>query len=315
MTPYILRRVGSGLILVWIVLTLIFLTIHAIPGDPAYQLAGGDTGVSKEGLEHIRAELGLNKPILVQYGDYLAGVLTGDLGNSFSTRQAVSAAVASRLPVTLELVSGATVLSILIGLPFGAWAARRRGWVDTLLSGATSIALAVPVYVFGALMVFLFAVTWNLLPAGGLPAFRAGPGAHIERMIMPTVTLSLAFLSIIARMTRASVGETLRKDWVRTATSIGYPARVVFRHHVLRNSLNPVITIIGLEIGSFLGSSVLIERVFNLPGLSSLLIDGVTSRDYPIVQGVVIVIAVLFVLINLAVDIVYGVLDPRARQR
>ncbi|MFD5863143.1 ABC transporter permease [Streptomyces chartreusis] len=315
MTSYILRRIGSGLLLVWIVLTLIFLAIHAIPGDPAYQLAGGDTGVSKEGLEQIRDALGLNKPFAVQYGDYLGGVLTGDLGTSFSTGQAVSDAIADRLPVTLELIACAAVLSILIGLPFGAWAARRRGWADTLLSGTTSVALAVPVYVLGAVMVLLFAVTWRLLPAGGLPPFHTDPGAHIKQMIMPTVTLSLAFLSIVARMTRASVGETQRQDWVRTATSIGYPARVVFRNHVVRNSLTPVITVIGLQIGTFLGSSVLIERVFNLPGMSSLLIDGVTHRDYPIVQGVVIVISVLFVLINLAVDMVYGILDPRARQQ
>ncbi|GAA4180524.1 ABC transporter permease [Gryllotalpicola koreensis] len=315
MTPYIVRRLASGILLVWIVLTLIFLAIHAIPGDPAYQLAGGDSGVTKEGLEHIRNGLGLDKPFLVQYGDYLGGVVTGNLGTSFSTGQKVTAAIGSRLPITLELISCAAVLSIIIGLPFGAWAARRRGWRDSVLSGVTSIALAVPVYVFGAVMVLLFAVTWHVLPAGGLPPFGAGPGAHIERLIMPVVTLSLAFLAIIARMTRASVGETLRQDWVRTATSIGYRPNVVFRDHVVRNSLNPVITVIGLEIGTFLGSSVIIERVFNLPGLSSLLIDGVTSRDYPVVQGVVIVISVLFVVINLIVDIVYGLLDPRTRQR
>ncbi|QOR72888.1 ABC transporter permease [Ruania alkalisoli] len=297
--------------LVFVVLTVIFLAIHAVPGDPAYQLAGGDTGTTTEGIERIRRELGLDRPLHVQYGDYLAGFLQGDLGTSFVNGQPVLGSILQRLPATLELIGWGGLLSVGIGLPLGALAARRRG-VDVLMSLGTSLALAVPVYVLGALLVLVFAVTLRVLPAGGFAEWSQ-PARHLQSLLLPVLTLSAAFGAIVARMTRASVAETLDRDWVRTAVALGVAPRTVFRRHVLRNSLMPVITVVGLEVGTFLGSSVIIERVFNYPGLSSLLVDGVTSRDYPVVQGVVIVVSVLFVLINMLVEICYGLLDPRVR--
>lgn len=315
MVSFLLRRIGIGLVLVFVVLTLIFLAIHTVPGDPAYQLAGGESGFTEEGIQRIREQLGLDRPFLEQYVDYLGGVLTGDLGESFSTGQPVAGSILRRLPATLELIAVAAVLAVAIGIPFGAWAGRRRGAADTVMSASTSVALAVPVYVTGAIAVLLFAVTWRVLPAGGLKELQEDPLGHVRSLVLPAATLALGFLSVVARMTRAAVLETADQDWVRTATSIGLPPGRVFRRYVLRNSMTPVVTVIGLEIGSFLGSSVIIERVFNYPGLSSLLIDGVSSRDYPVVQGVVIVISVLFILINVVVDIVYGLLDPRARAR
>ncbi|MFT4029897.1 MAG: ABC transporter permease [Protaetiibacter sp.] len=312
MVSFLIRRLASGIVLIFAVLTLIFLAIHTVPGDPAYQLAGGDSGVTEEGIERIRQDLGLDRPILVQYVDYLGGVLRGDLGTSFTSGIAVTESIMKRLPATLELIAVAAIIAVGLGVPFGAWAARRRGSVDAAMSALTSLALAVPVYVVGALGVYLFAVTLRLLPAGGLDPLT-DPVDHLRSLVMPAVALALGFLAIVARMSRASVADTLERDWVRTATSIGLSPRRVYRRHVLRNSLTPIATVIGLEVGSFLGSSVIVERVFNYPGLSSLLIDGVSGRDYPVVQGVVIVISLLFVVINTIVEIVYGILDPRVR--
>lgn len=313
MASFLIRRLASGIALVLAVLTLIFLAIHTVPGDPAYQLAGGDSGVTEEGVERIREELGLDRPILEQYVGYLSGVVRGDLGASFHTGVPVMESIAKRLPATLELIAAAALLAIAIGIPFGAWAARRRGAADAVMSAFTSLALAVPVYVVGALFVFAFAVTLRVLPAGGLAPLEENPIGHLRSLVMPAVALAIGFLAVIARMSRASIGETLERDWVRTARSIGLSPPRVFRRHVLRNSLTPITTVIGLEVGAFLGSSVIVERVFNYPGLSSLLIDGVSSRDYPIVQGVVVVICLLFVVINTVVEIVYGILDPRVR--
>lgn len=315
MSSFLLKRLATALILVFVVLTLIFLAVRMVPGDPAYQLAGGDAGVTQEGIDRIRDELGLDDPLWEQYSAYLGGVLSGNLGTSFTTRQPVMQSILHRLPATLELIAVAAMIAVVIGIPLGIWAARRRGAADTFVSSATSLALAIPVYVVGAVAVLLFSVTWGVLPAGGLTPFQEDPLGHVRSLILPASSLALAFIAIVARMTRTSVIETFDRDWVRTATSLGVGRHQVFRRHVLRNSLTPVITVIGLEIGAFLGSSVIIERVFNYPGLSSLLIDGVTNRDYPVVQGVVIVIATLFILIILFVDIAYGLLDPRARQR
>lgn len=315
MVSFLIRRIATAIVLAWVVLTLIFFAIHTVPGDPAYQLAGGDSGFTEEGLQQIRESLGLDRPLGEQYANYLLGVLGGDLGESFATGQPVAQSILRRLPATLQLIAAAAVLAIAAGIPFGAWAGRRRGMADALMTSVTSVALAVPVYVVGALAVLLFSVTWRLLPAGGLIPFAEDPMGFLRSLLLPAVTLSLAFSAVVARMTRTAVIETSDRDWVRTATSFGLTRRRVFNRYVLRNSMNPVVTVVGLEIGSFLGASVIIERVFNYPGISTLLIDGVSARDYPVVQGVVIVIAVLFILINLVVDILYGILDPRARIR
>lgn len=312
MLLFVLKRLAIGIALIWVVLTIIFLAIHTVPGDPAYQLAGGDSGFTEEGIERIREQLGLNKPVLEQYWIYLTDVITGNLGESFATRRSVAASIALRLPVTLELIAIAATVSVAIGIPIGSRAARRGGVFDNVSAASTAIALAVPVYVIGAVSVLLFAVTLHWLPAGGLPGWDE-PVAHIRALVLPVLTLAIGFSAIVARITRGSVKETVSRDWVRTATALGMSPRTVFRRHVLRNSLIPVVTVIGLEVGTFLGSSVIVERVFNLPGLSSLLIDGVTARDYPVVQGVVIVIAVFFVVINVIVDIIYAFLDPRVR--
>lgn len=316
MLRYIAKRLAVGAGLVLLVLTLIFAALHLVPGDPALILLsqGDGASASPEAVAQLREQLGLDQSILQQYWDFLSGVLTGDLGQSFRTGQEVSEAVASRLPRTLELVGVATLISVAVGVPWGAAAARRGGRLDSVTSVLTSIGIALPVFVFGAVLILLFSLRFSLLPAGGYAAFTQDPVRHLELLVLPAVALAVGFTSTIARMTRSAVLEMLHQDWVRTARSRGLSRRRVFRRHVLRNSLTPVVTVVGVGVGTLLGSTVLVERVFNYPGLSSLLVESVTARDYPVVQGIVITIAVLFIAINIVVDIVYGVLDPRVRR-
>lgn len=315
MTSFILKRLATGVILVWIVLTLIFLMLQAVPGDPAVQLLTGAGGgaVSPEAVEAMRARLGLDLPVYQQYFNYLFGVFTGDLGSSFRDGREVSTMILERLPRTLELVLLAVVLALLIGIPLGSIAARRGGWADSLVSVLTSIGMSVPVYIIGTIFVLVFAIQLGWFPSGGFRPITEDPVGHLTRLILPAVALSLGIISIVSRMSRSAVLENLQQDWVRTARSWGIGKKQVFNKHVLRNSLTPVATVTGLQIGSLLGGTVLIEQVFIWPGLSSLLIESVVARDYPVVQGIVIILSIVFIVINLLVDILYGYLDPRVR--
>ena len=317
MARFILKRIGLGIVLLWLVVTVVFLALHAVPGDPAAVLLAseGSGGVTPEALERVRQELGLDKPIHIQYRDYLLGLLQGDLGSSFrSTDTPVLSYIGDRLPNTVELVLAAALIAVVVGVPVGALAARKGGLLDTIISALTTLGISLPVYVIGTFFVLIFALRLGWFPAGGFTAIGDDAGRHFHRLVLPAIALSLGITSVVARMTRSAVLETVAQDWVRTAKAEGLGRGRVFRRHVVRNSLNPVVTTLGLEIGSLLGSTVLVERVFTWPGMGSLLVDGVSARDYPIVQGVVIVIAALFILINLIVDILYGVLDPRARR-
>lgn len=316
MLLFIAKQVAMGLGLVVLVLTLIFSALQLVPGDPAVLLLStGDGGApSPEAVERLREQLGLNQPLLVQYLGFLGGVLTGDLGESFRTAQPVLEAIMSRLPRTLQLVALATLFSLLTGVTLGAVAARRGGWVDTLVTALSSVGVALPVFVFGAVLILFFSIQLGWFPAGGWVDPASDPLGALRSLTLPAVALAAGFGAQIARMTRSAVLEVQGQDWVRTARAIGLAPFTVFRRHVLRNSLTPVVTVVGVGFGTLLGSTVLVERVFNFPGLSSLLVDGVNTRDYPVVQGVVIVIALMFIAINIVVDIIYGILDPRVRQ-
>lgn len=315
MTSFILKRLATGVILVWIVLTLIFLMLQAVPGDPAVQLLTGAGGgaVSPEAVEAMRQRLGLDLPVLQQYWNYLTGVFTGDLGTAFRDGREVSTMILERLPRTLELVLLAVLLALLIGIPLGSMAARKGGWADSTISVLTSIGMSVPVYIIGTIFVLVFAIQLGWFPSGGYRSITEDPVGHLTRLILPAIALSLGIISIVSRMARSAVLENLQQDWVRTARSWGLGKKQVFNKHVLRNSLTPVATVTGLQIGSLLGGTVLIEQVFIWPGLSSLLIEAVVARDYPVVQGIVIILSVIFIVINLLVDILYGYLDPRVR--
>lgn len=315
MVWYILRRLAIAAGIALLVLTAIFFVVRAVPGDPAEILtSGGANGqATPEAVEQTRQQLGLDQPLSVQYTGYLWDVLRGDLGTSFDGGRPVTDAVFERLPATVELVLAASVPGVILGLALGITAAVRGGWADTLVTAFASVSVAVPVYVLGVFLVYFLALGLGWFPAGGYASWY-DPAEHMSRLVLPAAALAIPLSGTIARMTRSSVLETRRQDWVRTAHSWGLSRRKVFGGHVLRNSLTPITTTIGLEAGIMLGSTVLVERVFSYPGLSALLIDAVNDRDYPIVQGVVITIAVIFILINIAVDALYGVLDPRVRR-
>jgi ABC-type dipeptide/oligopeptide/nickel transport system permease component len=312
---YILRRCLVAAGLVWVVATLIFLVLRIIPGDPAeLLLSGGGVAPAPAAVAELRERLGLTRPLRAQYLDFMRQVLRGDLGVSLLDEHAVVEEVARRLPRTLELIGTAALLAIFVGLPLGVFAALRRGGgADRILSTVASFNLSLPVFVLGTVLILVFAQTLRWAPAGGYVAFAQSPAGHLVDLLMPSATIAVGLSTVIFRMVRTTVLDTLERDWVRTARAKGLPPGQVLRRHVVRNALGPVLTVLGLHMGTLLGGTVLVEYVFNWPGLSGFLVRAVEQRDYPEVQGIVLVICVIFVLLNLLVDLLYAVLDPRVR--
>jgi peptide/nickel transport system permease protein len=265
-------------------------------------------------VDAIREQLGLNRPIYEQYVDWLGGVVRGDLGNSLISGRPIRTDLQLRIPRTFELGGVAVLISVLVGIPLGVLAARyRNGPVDLLATSFAILGLSVPVFVVGPLLVLLLSVKTDILPASGYVSFSEDPVEHLKRLALPAVTLGVLSSATIIRMTRSSMLEVLGEDYVRSARSRGLGERSVLFTHALRNALIPVVTIIGLQMGTLLGSSVLVEYIFNWPGVSTFLIDGINRRDYPIVQAVILVIAVTFILLNLLTDLIYAWIDPRIK--
>lgn len=310
---WLARRTATALALAWLVATIVFLALHMVPGDPAeLLLSTGGISPDPASVAELREKLGLERPLLAQYGSFLSGVVRGDLGNSLVDDYPVLAEIALRLPRTLELIAAGTALSLLIGVPSGVYAAMNRGGLfDRIASGVAALLLAIPVFVVGTLLVLLMAQTLRLMPAGGFVPFAQDPAQHLKLLTLPAIAIAKGLAAILFRMTRASMLDALAHDYVRTARAKGLaPGRVLFVH-VLRNAMNPVVTVLGLQMGTLLGGTVLVEYVFNWPGLSTPLLRAVEARDYPMVVGIVLTISVLFLLINLIVDVLHAVLDPR----
>ena len=317
MPGFIVKRLLTAAGMIYFVVSFVFLALYLVPGDPAEVLLASEGGApSAEAIVETRARLGLDRPVLEQYVAYLGRISRADFGTSFADDEPVLDNIKQRLPRTLELIAAAAALAILIGLPLGTLAALHRGSVlDRALGLWSSLAISVPVFVLGTLLVLVFALTLHIVPAGGFTPFTTAPGRHMLQLLMPTLSIAVGFSSIILRMSRATVLEVLQQDWVRTARSKGLSAPHVIIRHVVRNALGPVLTLTGLQMGSMLGGTVLVEYVFNWPGLSGLLVQAVEHRDYPEVQGIVLVIATLFILLNLVVDVLYSALDPRVQTR
>jgi peptide/nickel transport system permease protein len=312
---WIVRRLGVSVLLVWVVATIVFLAIRLVPGDPAeLLLSQGGTAPDAATVQELREQLGLDQPVLGQYLRDMGRALQGDLGQSVQDGSPVSDDIARRLPRTLELIGAAAVLAMLIGVPAGTWAAVRPGlWFDRAASGLSALALAVPVFVLGTLLVLLFAQRLHWVAAGGYVKLADNPVQHLLLLLMPALTIALGLAASVFRMTRSSVLDVATRDWVRTARAKGVNEGRVLLHHMLRNAIMPVVTVIALQLGSLLGGTVLVEYVFNWPGLSGLLVDAVSARDYPEVVGIILVISVLFVGLNFLLDLIYAVLDPRVR--
>lgn len=290
---------------------LVFLIVHLTPGDPARLLAGPEA--YEEDIQAIRVRLGLDQPLPVQYGRFLKGVVEGDLGTSFRSGRPVAEEIWTRFPYTVELASVSLVLAIAAGVLVGVFSAARQNsaW-DAGTMGAALMGISVPTFWLGLLLMLLFSYYLGWLPASG----RGGPlwtPAGLESILMPAIALGSPSGAVIARLTRSSLLEVLSQDYVRTARAKGLPERVVLYRHALKNALIPVVTVAGLRLGALLGGAVITEQVFAWPGVGTLVVNAINARDYPVVQGTVLLMATVFVLLNLTVDLVYGLIDPRIR--
>lgn len=312
---WFVKRLGISVLLVWLVATIVFLAIYLVPGDPAeLLLSQGGAAPDPAIVEDLRDQLGLNRPVLEQYLHSMAGLLRGDLGYSMMDGAPIAGEIATRLPRTLELIGAAALISVLVGVSTGTLAAVGAGGAfDRIASALAGLGLAVPVFVIGTLAVLVFAQSLRLVPAGGFVPFTQDPAQHLTLLMMPAGTIAVGLSAIMFRVTRSAVLEVTLRDYVRTARAKGLSFRRILTRHILRNALIPVVTVLALNLGTLLGGTVLVEYVFNWPGLSGLLVDAVNGRDYPAVVGVVLVISILFVTLNFVVDILYAVLDPRVR--
>jgi peptide/nickel transport system permease protein len=302
-------------LLMWLVATFIFLMIHALPGDPAMAvLGGGDASPTPEQLAAVRAKLGLDVPMYQQYLNYFGKLARGNMGESLMNGRPVALDLGLRLPRTLQLIIPTILLSLVVGVPLGIIAAKfRKSWVDPVVSGITLLGFSLPVFVVGTLLVLIFSLELKWLPPSGWVEFSKQPLEFFRRLTLPVVALTFGPLASTMRMTRTSMLEQLSADYIRTARAKGLAERVVIYRHALRNALLPVVTVVGLQFGNMFAGSVLAEYLFNWPGLSNLMFRSIGVRDYPVVQGVVLLSSLMFLLINLLTDISYALLNPRIR--
>ena len=312
MIQFITRRMITLVGQVLLVATIVFLMLRLVPGDPARSVLGETA--SEEQIATMRHKLGIDRPVWEQYVDWLGNAVRGDLGTSIISGRDISSDIASRFGNSAELIVISVVLSLIIAIPLGTIAALKRNqFIDVALSSIAMLGLSLPGFVVGTVLVLLFGLKWSILPQSRFVEFGDDPMAHIKLLILPSITLAIGNAAVILRMMRSSMLEVLRQDYVRTARAKGLNEARVVRAHTLRNAINPVVSLVGLEVATLLGGMVIVEQIFNWPGLSTLLMSGVISRDYPVVQGVVLVIAIVTIIVNVIVDITYALLDPRIR--
>ena len=312
MLTFVLQRVLQAVPVVLISTVAVFLLLRLIPGDPAQILAGADS--RQETIDAIRRDMGLDQPLPVQYGLWLSRVAQGDLGRSLLSRIPISTLLLQRIPATLELTAAAILLTLLIALPLGIIAAVRPGsWVDWFISSINGVAIAVPGFWLGILGIILFALVLGWLPPGGRGDFARDPVQALKFLILPAFTLSVSSAASLSRLVKSSMLEVLYEDYIRTARAKGLAGRAVVLRHALRNALVPVVTVFGLQFGRLLGGAVITESVFAWPGVGRLILDGINSRDYLVIQGALLLLVMVYIVVNLLTDITYGFLDPRIR--
>ena len=312
MVSYILRRVLSTLPVMGIVALFVFSLLYIAPGDPAAVIAGDQA--SPADVERIRQSLGLDRPFLVQFGAWLWNILHGDLGTSIFTNMPVSAMIAQRIEPTFSLMAITLVLTILVAVPLGVMAAWKAGsWVDRTIMAFAVFAFSLPVFVVGYVLAYVFALQFEWLPVQGYTPLAAGLWPWLQNLILPALALGSVYIALIARITRASMLEVLQQDYVRTARAKGLDQRNILFVHALKNAAVPIVTVIGIGIALLIGGAVVTESVFAIPGLGRLTIDAILRRDYPVIQGIVLLFSFLYVLVNLLVDVTYTLVDPRIR--
>lgn len=335
MLGFIVKRIGLVVPAFIGVTVLTFALIHLIPGDPVLMLAG-ERGIDPERYARLRAELGLDQPLIVQYWNYISGVLSGDLGNSIVTKKPVIDEFLTLFPATIELTICAITFAVVIGLPAGMIAAVKRGTaVDHTVMATSLTGYSMPIFWWGLLLIILFSVTLGWTPVSGrisalywiepttgfllidtlLSDQEGAFWSAVHHLILPAIVLGTIPLAVIARMTRSAMLEVLREDYVRTARAKGVAPRRVIMVHALRNALIPVITVIGLQVGVLLAGAILTETIFSWPGIGKWLVESINRRDYPVIQGGIMLVACVIIMVNLLVDLLYGVVNPRIRHQ
>ena len=312
MGRFLAGRLAATLPVMGVVAVIVFLLLRLAPGDPAAILAGD--AASPEQIAAIRARLGLDQPMPEQFATWIGRLLHGDLGTSIISNKPVAALILDRMEPTLALAATTILFAVLVAVPLGVVAAwRHNTWIDRAVMALSVAGFSVPVFVLGYLLIFGFAMNLRWLPVQGYVPIADGVWPFLSRLILPTLTLSVIYIALIARTTRSSVLEVLGEDYIRTARAKGIAEARVLRRHALRNAAIPVISVIGLGIALLISGVVVTESVFNLPGLGRLTVDAVLARDYPVIQGVILLFSALYVLINLAIDLSYLLFDPRIR--
>jgi peptide/nickel transport system permease protein len=304
-TQYILRRLAQMIPITFGILTLVFSLIHLIPGDPAIQIAGENA--RPEDVRQVRHALGLDQPLGRQYVNYLTSVLHGDLGRSFQTNESVAVQIRQRYPATIQLTIGAMIVALLVSFPLGIISAiYRNSWIDNLARFFALIGVSMPSFWFGPLLIIAFAINHQWFPV-------SGRDEGLKSLVLPSLTMGLALAAILTRMIRVSLAEELTQLYVTTAVAKGVSrVKAIFRH-ALKNALIPVITVLALQFGSLLTGAIITEQIFSWPGLGRLLLDSISKRDYPQVQASILVIALTYIVVNFASDLLYGVVDPRIK--
>jgi peptide/nickel transport system permease protein len=311
---YALSRLGQAVVVLLGVSFIVFLLVQLVPGDPVRIALG--TRFDQETYDALRERSGLDDPVLVQYLSFLANAVTGDLGVSFRSGQPVTEAILARLPATLSLAAVSLLIALLIALPLGLVSALRSGKLsDYVATVFSQVGVSVPDFWMAILLILLFTSTLGWLPPSGYVPFSESPGEWLQHIVMPAVTVGVVSGSILTRFVRSAVLESMAQDHVRTATSKGIPDGQVLRRHVLRGALVPIVTITGVQLATLLGGIVVVEVIFAWPGIGRLTLDAVEARDYPVMQGAVLMFATVFLVVNLLVDLLYAALDPRISYR
>lgn len=315
MFSFLLHRLASAAVTLALATGVVFVAIHMLPGDPVSIMLGDQAGSDPASVLRMRAQLGLDLPLGTQFLHWINALAHGDLGTSLRTGESVTAELGRRIPRSLELVGASLLVSIVFGVPLGVVAARARGRVAGVAASMLAIAgFSAPSFVLGIVLVLVFSLGLGWLPPSGYVAFSEDPMQHVLSMLLPAFTIGLNFMGVVARMTRASLSDVIGKDYVRLARAKGLSrGKAIFRH-ALPNALVPVIAIVGIRAGNLLGGTVIIEALFDWPGLSSLLVSAAFSRDYPVIQGSLLAIFTIFILISLIIDLAQALVDPRIRR-
>jgi peptide/nickel transport system permease protein len=318
MTAYILRRLIQSVIVFFLITVLIFVVMRLLPGDPIFMIiskASAQTATVMQ-LDVLRHEYGLDRSMMVQYFDWLGGVFHGDFGLSILTNTDIRQELFRRLPITLHLGILALIISFVLGIPAGVICAVRRGtWIDTIVTSLANIGITIPVFWLGVVLIYFFALKLGWLPVFGYTSPFTDFWLNTKQIIMPVFCLAISIVAAIARQARSSMLEVMRQDYIRTAWSKGLKERAVIIKHGLKNGLIPVMVLIGLGLSGIVGGSVLVETVFAIPGMGRMAVEAMGNSDYPVIQGVVLIFAVMVLLTNLIVDLSYGWLDPRVQYK